>query len=240
MLRRLSLAVLCATISAGQTRAQERPLKTDDQKTLYALGISLGNQVGQRLSILGLTATEVQTVELGLRDAVLNKKPRVNMEVFGPKIQTLAEGKMAAQAQKDKAIADKEKSKSKDFLQKAAKEKGAIKLPSGLVYTPIKAGSGASPKETDTVRVHYHGTFPDGKVFDSSVQRKEPAEFPLNGVIPCWTEGVQKLKEGGKAKLVCPSEIAYGDRGSPPVVPPGATLVFEVELLKILAAAPAK
>ena len=106
-------------------------------------------------------------------------------------------------------------------------------LASGLVYQSLKEGTGASPKATDTVRVHYHGTLADGKVFDSSVQRGQPAEFPLNRVIPCWTEGVQMMKVGGKAKLTCPPQIAYGARGAAGVIPPNATLTFEVELLGI-------
>ena len=104
---------------------------------------------------------------------------------------------------------------------------------SGLVITHVTEGSGPSPSATDVVVVHYHGTFPDGKVFDSSVDRGTPARFPLNRVIPCWTEGVQQMKVGGKAKLVCPPEIAYGARGAPPRIPPNATLHFEVELLEI-------
>ena len=107
-----------------------------------------------------------------------------------------------------------------------------------MVYIEQKKGTGASPKATDTVKVHYKGTLVDGKTFDSSYDRGEPAQFPLNGVIPCWTEGVQKMAVGGKAKLVCPPAIAYGDRGSPPVIPPGATLVFEVELLEVGARRP--
>jgi FKBP-type peptidyl-prolyl cis-trans isomerase FkpA len=97
----------------------------------------------------------------------------------------------------------------------------------------MKAGTGASPKVTDTVKVHYRGTLMDGTEFDSSYKRNEPAQFPLNQVIPCWTEGVQRMKVGGQSRLVCPPNIAYGDRGSPPVIPAGATLVFEVELLGI-------
>ncbi len=115
----------------------------------------------------------------------------------------------------------------------AAKEAGAVVTPSGLVYRTLKDGTGASPSASDKVKVHYRGTFPDGKEFDSSYKRGEPIEFPLNGVIACWTEGVQRMKVGGKAKLTCPSAIAYGARGAGGVIPPNATLLFEVELLGI-------
>ena len=111
--------------------------------------------------------------------------------------------------------------------------KGGETGDSGLVITHIKEGSGPSPDASDVVVVHYHGTFPDGKVFDSSVDRGSPARFPLNRVIPCWTEGVQQMKVGGKAKLVCPPEVAYGAKGAPPRSPPNATLHFEVELLEV-------
>ena len=114
-----------------------------------------------------------------------------------------------------------------------SKEPGAVRSASGVIYIPVTVGTGASPKADSTVKVHYHGTLRDGSVFDSSVQRGEPISFPLNGVIPCWTEGVQKMKVGGKAKLVCPSETAYGDRGQGPKIPGGAALMFEVELLGI-------
>lgn len=104
---------------------------------------------------------------------------------------------------------------------------------SGLIYQSLKEGTGDAPKATDTVKVHYKGTFPDGKEFDSSYKRGEPAEFPLNRVIPCWTEGVQRMKPGGKAKLICPPAIAYGTRGAGNVIPPNATLNFEVELISV-------
>ena len=104
---------------------------------------------------------------------------------------------------------------------------------SGLVYESLKDGNGEPPKATDTVKVHYKGTFPDGKEFDSSYQRGEPTEFPLNRVIPCWTEGVQRMKPGGKAKLTCPPAIAYGARGAGNVIPPNATLHFEIELISV-------
>jgi FKBP-type peptidyl-prolyl cis-trans isomerase FkpA len=116
-------------------------------------------------------------------------------------------------------------------LAAAAKEPGAVVSASGVVFKSMKAGTGASPKASDTVKVNYRGTFPDGKEFDAS--RGKPISFPLKGVIPCWTEGVQKLKVGGTGKLTCPSATAYGPRGAGGVIPPNATLVFEVELLAI-------
>ena len=121
-----------------------------------------------------------------------------------------------------------------DLAAAAAKEKGAAVTPSGLVYRSLTDGSGASPTAADTVKVHYRGTLADGTEFDSSYKRNAPAQFPLGGVIPCWTEGVQRMKVGGKAKLTCPAAIAYGARGAGGVIPPNATLQFEVELLEIV------
>jgi len=120
-----------------------------------------------------------------------------------------------------------------DLAASAAKQPGAVVTASGLVYRSLKEGTGAIPAATDRVRVHYRGTLADGKEFDSSYARKEPAEFPLNRVIKCWTEGVQRMKVGGKAHLVCPPDIAYGAAGAGGVIPPNATLQFEVELLGI-------
>jgi len=118
-------------------------------------------------------------------------------------------------------------------LEAAAKEAGAVVTPSGLVYRSLKDGTGASPLASDMVKVNYRGTFPDGREFDSSYKRNQAIEFPLTGVIKCWTEGVQRMKVGGKAKLTCPASIAYGSRGAGGVIPPDATLLFEVELLAI-------
>jgi FKBP-type peptidyl-prolyl cis-trans isomerase FkpA len=121
-----------------------------------------------------------------------------------------------------------------DPLKQAAAEKGAVVTDSGLVFLSLRDGKGASPVATDTVKVHYRGTFTDGREFDSSYKRNQPTSFPLNGVIKCWTEGVQKIKVGGKARLTCPSAIAYGEKGGGGgAIPGGATLVFEVELLAV-------
>ncbi len=204
--------------------AQE--LKTDEEKTLYAIGVA----ISRNLAPFSLTPEEVKMVQLGLADGVAGGTPKVSLEEFGPKIQALA-------ADRATKAAGKEKEASKAFLDKAATEPNATKLPSGVIYIETAAGTGASPKATDQVKVNYHGTLISGEVFDSSRDRGEPVTFPLNGVIPCWTEGVQKMKVGGKAKLICPSDTAYGDRGAPPKIKPGATLVFEVDLLSIEAPA---
>lgn len=120
-----------------------------------------------------------------------------------------------------------------DPAAEAAKEAGASVSKSGLVYRSLNDGTGASPVATDLVRVHYRGTFPDGREFDSSYKRGKPSEFQLNRVIPCWTEGVQRMKVGGRARLTCPPSIAYGERGAGGAIPPNATLRFEIELLDI-------
>jgi FKBP-type peptidyl-prolyl cis-trans isomerase FkpA len=196
---------------------------TDEQKTLYALGLA----ISQSLAAFNLSEAELALVSAGINDGVLKRTPKVNAQEFMPKVQQLQKTRLAA-------ASEEEKKAGADFLAKAAAEKGAVKTDSGLVFSTIKAGTGDSPKATDKVKVHYHGTLTNGEVFDSSVQRGQPATFPLNGVIPCWTEGVQRMKVGEKARLVCPSQIAYGDRGAPPKIKPGATLVFEVELLEIV------
>jgi FKBP-type peptidyl-prolyl cis-trans isomerase FkpA len=217
----LAAALALAIAAPATPRAQD--LKDEDQKTLYAVGLA----VGKSLEVFKLTPQEFELVKRGITDHVTNKKPAVELDAYQPKIQALAQKRIAAAGEALQAG-------DKAFMEKAAKEKGAQKLPSGLIFTSLKDGSGPSPKETDTVKVHYKGTLTDGKEFDSSYKRNQPAEFPLNQVIKCWTEGVGKMKVGGRARLVCPSSIAYGDQGRPPVIPPKATLVFEVELLEIV------
>ena len=195
---------------------------TEEQKTLYAAGLILG----RNLEPLALTPAELEIISKGIGDAATGKTPQVELQTYGPKVQELLRARQSARA-------GGEKTKGQEYASKAAGEAGAEKTASGLVYQSLTAGSGASPKATDTVKVHYRGTLTSGTEFDSSYKRGEPVEFPLNGVIPCWTEGVQKMKVGGKARLVCPSDIAYGDQGRPPTIPGGSTLIFEVELLSI-------
>ncbi|MBI3637767.1 MAG: FKBP-type peptidyl-prolyl cis-trans isomerase [Candidatus Rokubacteria bacterium] len=212
-------ALVVVSVAAPALAAGPEP-KTEDQKVLYALGMA----IRQNLVGFNLSDTELEMVKAGLSDNGKDKK--IDVQTYGPKIQELQKSRVAAAAVEEKKAGEA-------FLAKAATEKGATKTPSGLIVTVVKPGTGPSPKATDKVKVHYHGTLIDGTVFDSSVQRGEPIVFPLNQVIPCWTEGVQTMKVGGKSKLVCPSNIAYGDRGAPPKIRPGATLVFEVELLGI-------
>jgi FKBP-type peptidyl-prolyl cis-trans isomerase FkpA len=224
----LMAAAIPACMGAGGAATKAVELKTDDDKTLYALGLTLGGNIAP----YGLSATEIEIVKKGFADAALGAKPEVELETWGPKLHGFMQTHLL-----EKAKVEKEKSKT--FLADAEKEKGAEKTASGLIYVEMTKGNGPSPKATDTVKVNYRGTLTDGKEFDSSYKRNEPVEFPLNQVIPCWTEGVQKMAVGGKAKLICPSDIAYGDAGRPPVIPGGATLVFEVELLSVGATPPA-
>ena len=216
-----SAVLLTLGLSAAPAPGQE--LKTEEQKTLYALGLVIARNLG----VFSLTPADLEVVKAGIGDGVLHKDPKVDLQAYGPKIQGLQTARLAA-------VAAVEKKAAQAFLAKAAADKGASKTVSGLIITTLKAGTGAAPKTTDRVKVHYTGSLVDGSVFDSSVKRGEPITFPLNGVIKCWVEGLPLMKVGGKSKLVCPSELAYGDQGRPPRIKPGATLVFEIELLEIV------
>jgi FKBP-type peptidyl-prolyl cis-trans isomerase len=187
---------------------------------------SIGLSIAQQLKAFELSPAELDQVLKGIRDGVTGKAT-FDAAAMQPAIQTFAQSRFAAAAAKEKAASAGE-------LDKAAKEKGAVKTASGLVYVPVKEGTGAKPVATDKVKVHYRGTLANGKEFDSSYSRGQPAEFPLDQVIKCWTEGLQMMKVGGKAKLVCPASIAYGEQGRPPVIPGNAVLFFDVELLDIV------
>jgi FKBP-type peptidyl-prolyl cis-trans isomerase FkpA len=219
-MNRLIISALI-TLLALPAFAAEAP-KTEEQKTLYAIGLIVARQ----LSTFALTPAELEMVKQGITDAATGKKPLVEIEAYNQQVQSLANARREAQGQKLAADA-------KLFVEKAANQKGAVKTASGLIYLSQKEGSGTSPAASDKVKVHYSGTLVNGVVFDSSYKRGQPAEFPLNGVIACWTEGLQMMKPGGKAKLVCPPQIAYGERGAGGLIPPNATLQFEVELLEV-------
>jgi FKBP-type peptidyl-prolyl cis-trans isomerase FkpA len=225
-----ALLLLLPAVLLAQTPARQAPpaapagLESDDQKVIYAIGLVMARQLDQ----FDLSPAEMEIVKRALSDAAAGK-PAIDLDQWGPKIQPLVQARAAKTAEKEKAA-------SAAFVAKAAAEPGVQKTASGLIYKELAAGTGESPKATDRVKVNYRGTFTNGNEFDSSYKRNQAAEFPLNGVIKCWTEGVQKMKVGGKARLVCPSDIAYGDQGRGSI-PGGATLVFEIELLEIGSAA---
>jgi FKBP-type peptidyl-prolyl cis-trans isomerase len=220
------LAGICIVLACANAAEPPppTPLATEDDKTLYALGVALS----ARLRNYNLTEAELGLVQRGLHDGLL-AKPEVDLQTYGPKLDPWLQARYTAAAEQEKVA-------GRDFVTKMAGESGAQKLDSGMVYIEQQAGTGPAPSASDQVKVHYHGTLRDGSVFDSSRDRGEPATFSLNGVIPCFAEGIGKMKVGGKAKLVCPPELAYGDRGSPPNIGAGATLVFEVELLEVMPA----
>lgn len=195
---------------------------TDDQKVIYSLGILMQQSLGQ----FDLSTAELEILKRAITDSALGK-PAFDLDEWGPKIEPLARAR-------GERVRVREKASSAAYLVKAAAEAGAVKTESGLVYREMTAGTGPAPGPTDAVRVHYRGTLINGTEFDNSYTRNEPAEFALNGVIGCWTEGLQRMKVGGKARLVCPSDLAYGDQGQSPI-PGGAALIFEVELLEVRA-----
>jgi FKBP-type peptidyl-prolyl cis-trans isomerase FkpA len=212
----------CADAAKDKKPKEEAPL-TEEQKSLYSLGVLMS----QSISTFELTPEEVSVVQKGIADGLSGKKSAEEAQADVPKIQELQRARMAKAG--EKAAAD-----GVAFLETKSKEAGFTKTASGLLVKHTQPGTGASPVATDEVKVHYEGRLIDGKVFDSSIKRGEPATFPLSGVIACWTEGLQTMKVGGKAQLVCPAAIAYGPNGSPPTIPPQATLVFDVELLEIV------
>lgn len=193
----------------------------DSQRALY----SLGALQAQGLREFNLTPAELAFVHRGMQDQLTGARLVVNPREYIPRLREMSE-------ERARAASAETRRRGREFAERAAREPGAQVLPSGLVYRDIAEGDGPSPTAQDTVTVHYRGTLPDGTEFDSSRGRGEPATFPLGGVIPCWTEGVQRMKVHGRARLVCPPDIAYGDRGQRQI-PAGSTLDFEVELISI-------
>jgi FKBP-type peptidyl-prolyl cis-trans isomerase FkpA len=219
------LAVIVLTASCVPAFAGETPAQIESQQTLYAVGVS----VARSLNVFNLTQAEFETVKQGLVDARAGLRDDFNLTPYNAKIQALAKSRRAAAGLQLGSA-------GRDFLEKAAKENGALKTDSGMVYLPVAVGKGDPPKASDSVKVHYRGTLVDGREFDSSYKRSKPLEFRLNNVIKCWIEGLQKMRPGGKARLVCPPELAYGENGAGEMILPGATLAFEVELLEVIPA----
>jgi FKBP-type peptidyl-prolyl cis-trans isomerase FkpA len=222
-IRALVSAGLAVLLAAAVPARAAVTLTTDDQKTIYAIGQAMARQLEQ----FQFTPDEVSVLIAGMQDSLTHAKSQVDVEAQSKQIRAFAEKRQAAAVEKSKA-------ETAPFLDKAAKEPGAKKTASGLIYKELTPGTGPQPKETDKVKVNYKGTLTDGTEFDSSYKRNEPATFPLKGVIKCWTEGLQLMKVGGKSQLICPADIAYGNSGRPPLIKPGAPLVFEVELLEIV------
>ncbi len=220
MLRIVALiaVLLCVTPAFAQEGG-----KTDEQKTIYAIGLALAKNI----ALFNFTPEEFALVQKGLVDSYTGKTTEVELSAYNEKIQQFARARR-------KAAGDRLADLNKNFAENALKEKGAVKTAAGAVYIPVTEGKGDSPKATDRVKVNYRGTLVDGKEFDSSYKRNKPIEFRLDGVIKCWTEGLQMMKPGGKAKLVCPSSTAYGENGAGELILPGATLQFEVELLEVM------
>ena len=192
---------------------------SEDEKTIYIVGIAMGRSA----TTLDVTAKELRFLQAGIDDQVSGRPARVSVEAYAPKVEELATRRAAASVSKREA-------EGKAAVAAAAGEPGAIKTKSGLVLRTLKAGTGRNPKSTDKVKVFYRGTFPNGVVFDSSTTG-DPVELVLAGTIPCWAEGLKRMKVGEKAKLVCPPTLAYGDNGNPPTMPGHATLIFEIDLV---------
>ena len=197
-------------------------LETENQKTLYAIGMIISNQ----LQTFALSEEELAPIVQGMMDGIKGEPSQVDMGIYEAKINELV-------AERSAIVAAKEAAASNSYLEQFESDESIVKTASGALVKMLEEGTGETPGAADTVMVHYEGTLIDGTVFDSSLSRGSPATFPLSGVIPCWTEGLQKIKVGGKAQLICPANTAYGERGVPPKIGPGATLVFEVNLLEI-------
>ena len=222
----ISTLVFGLFVSAAQ--GQDKPdLTNPKQRTSYAIGLDIAANLKAREIDL-----DPKALAAGIADALANK-PALNPDEAREVLMKLQQEMMAKGETKNKADAEKNQKAGDAFLAENGKKEGVKTTASGLQYKVLKSGGGASPKKTDTVKVHYHGTLIDGKVFDSSVQRGEPVTFPMDGVIPGWVEALQLMKVGDKWQLFIPAKLAYGERVPDPVIGPNATLVFEVELLGI-------
>ncbi len=228
MLKRLPAVIGCIGLIASFSTLAEPKLDNLKNKASYSIGINLGSQLSRTKDDIDL-----DSVILGVQDAFAGEKPRLTIEEIQQVMQEFQAQMQQKQMEKMAAISKQNKEEGKAYLAKNKTKKGVKTLESGLQYRVIKAGKGESPKASDTVVTHYRGNLINGQVFDSSYKRGEPATFPVNGVIPGWTEALQKMKVGGKWELVIPAELAYGSQGAGQIIGPDSVLIFEIELLEI-------
>jgi len=223
------IITLSIGILAGQVYAQDAVLKTQKDKVSYSIGMDIGTTLKkQELDV------DPAILARGIRDSMSGQKPLMTDQEMRDTITTFQKEMMAKQQEQTKQMGEKNKKQGEAFLAENKKKEGVKTLPSGLQYKVIKAGKGKKPKATDTVTTHYRGTLIDGTEFDSSISRGKPASFPVNVVIPGWTEALQLMEEGAKWQLFIPSNLAYGDRGTPGgPIGPNATLIFDIELISI-------
>jgi len=205
-------------------------LKNEKQKGSFAIGYTMGMTLRKQI---GAETLDLSAFLRGMQQSLEGEKASLSAIEQDRALKTFIAVVQRQQMKKAAQALEANKRKGEDYLAANKKQKGVTTLPSGVQYLVLKEGTGKKPSATDQVQVHYHGTLTDGSVFDSSVERGEPATFPVNAVIPGWTEVLQLMKEGAKWKVAIPSNLAYGKRGSPPKIGPNETLVFEIELLKV-------
>ena len=224
MLKKLAMPLLALSLLSPSLMADNK-IKTQEQKAGYVIGIQLGKQL-----LVSKDDIDLESLKMGMNDIFKGKDSKLSNEEINNAMQAFQVSKQ----KKEQALIAELSKKGKDFLAANKKKKGVVTLKSGLQYKVLKKGDGkVSPKATDSVTTHYHGTLINGAVFDSSYERGQPATFGVNRVIPGWTEALQKMKVGDKWQLVIPPSLAYGKRGAPPSIGPDATLIFDVELLEI-------
>ncbi|MGE5662789.1 MAG: FKBP-type peptidyl-prolyl cis-trans isomerase [Deltaproteobacteria bacterium] len=223
------MAVIGVVLLAGAGWAEETAvLKTQKDKVSYGIGMNIGKSLKK-----DAIDVDADLLVKGLRDSLSGDNTLLSEEEYRATLTAFQKEMMEKQMEASKALAEKNKKEGEAFLAGNGKKEGVVTLPSGLQYKVIKSGTGKTPKAGDTVETHYRGTLIDGTEFDSSYKRGQTATFPVNGVIPGWTEALQKMKEGDKWQLFVPSNLAYGERGAGRDIGPNATLIFEVELIAV-------
>ena len=237
--KKLLLYIIIFSFFLVPAWTQNVSIKTSSDTLSYSIGYNIGKNLKNSIMRDTLKVTNAMILN-GLNDALSKDKSLIHDSIIQKTMMNLQQELMAKQEvakkeeeKKMKELGDKNKVTGSEFLEKNKKMDGVKSTASGLQYKVVKEGNGKMPKDTSKVKVHYKGTFLDGKVFESSIDRGQPIEFPLNGVIKGWTEGVQLMKEGSKYIFYIPSDLAYGERGAPPTIPPNSVLIFEVELLEV-------